>query len=265
MHQNPGGAAPLSNESTVSSPAAPDAGAPVPPQSAAAIAREHALFSRWSIYVASGVVVLIPMALMSIIKWSSVVKPPEAQPADLRATRHLATDSRAIVEPAPARHWVGRRQATWARDGSKEIAFEMQASNEVPVWMTRVRPTLVVRCLSRTTDVFVAMGTSASLEAQTDSHAVRVQMDNEPEELQRWSGSESQQELFAPDGPELVRRLARAQRMRVGFKPYNAPPVTADFLVQGFDQLAGLVAGTCGWRMDAPVPASARPISLEKP
>jgi len=264
MQPNPEGAAPRSNESPSSLPIAPDAGAPIPPPLEAPVTREHGTLSRWSIYAACAVVALIPMTIISVVRWSSV-KQAEAQPAVRGATHRPASDSRALVESAPARTWVGRPQATWARDGSKEIAFELHATNDVPVWMTRVRPKLVVRCLSRTTDVFVAIGTAASVEAQADSHMVRLQMDDEPEELQRWYGSESQQELFAPDGPELVRHLARAHRMRFGFRPYNAGPVTADFLVQGFDRLAGLVASTCGWPMDHPVPSSAQRITLKRP
>jgi hypothetical protein len=51
--------------------------------------------------------------------------------------------------------------------------------------------------------------------------------------------------------------------MRFGFTPYNATPVTADFNVQGFDRLAGLVASTCGWRLDTPRGAKAQRVSLK--
>ena len=69
--------------------------------------------------------------------------------------------------------------------------------------------------------------------------------------VERWQASESGQELFAPDGVAFARQLARANRLRFGFTPFNAPPVTVEFAVQGFDQLARLVASTCGWRLDA--------------
>ena len=116
--------------------------------------------------------------------------------------------------------------------------------------MTHVRPVLVVRCLYRGTDVFVATNSAASIERKSDRHTVRLRLDDEPEELQQWSESASAQELFAPDGITLARRLAHARDMQFGFTPYNAKPVTAQFHVQGFDQLAGLVAKTCAWRVD---------------
>jgi len=116
--------------------------------------------------------------------------------------------------------------------------------------MSKARPTLAVRCLYRTTEVFVATGSAASIEGQPGTHTVRLQIDDEPEVSQRWTDSESSQELFSPDSIALVRRLAHADRMRFSFTPYNAEPVTAEFAVAGFDRLARLVASTCGWKMN---------------
>jgi hypothetical protein len=136
------------------------------------------------------------------------------------------------------------------RSGSKTIAFELAASNDVGVWMKRVRPLLIVRCLSRTTDVFVATGSAASIEPQDGSHTVHIQFDDAEPAAEPWSDSSSSQELYAPDGVTFARRLARTGTLRFGFTPYNAAPVVAEFDVSGFDQLVGLVAGTCGWRVD---------------
>ena len=79
---------------------------------------------------------------------------------------------------------------------------------------------------------------------------VRVQWDDGAEMPQQWQASESGQELFAPDGVAFVRQLASVNRLRFGFTPFNAQPATVEFAVRGFDQLAGLVASTCGWRLD---------------
>ena len=146
--------------------------------------------------------------------------------------------------------WVCSRQATWSNDGSKTISFELKSTHDVNVWMARVRPLLIVRCLYRTTEVFVATQASASIEGQSGSHTVRLTIDNEPELVQQWTDSVSGRELFAPNGVDLARRLARAELLRFSFTPYNAKPVTADFVVSGFDRLAGLVGTTCGWKVD---------------
>jgi hypothetical protein len=158
--------------------------------------------------------------------------------------------STAIVEPPPRQKWQGRQQASWASDGTKTITFELQASEDVPVWMAKVRPQLVVRCLSRTTEVFVALGSAASIEQQTGRHTVQIQIDDDPAVMQQWSDSESSHELFSPDGLAMARRLADARLMRFSLSPYYSQPVTAAFTVEGFDQLAPLVARTCGWRLE---------------
>ena len=155
-----------------------------------------------------------------------------------------------VVDAGPAPTWTGQRRASWARDGSKTISFELKATHDVPVWMSRARPALVVRCLYRTTEVFIALDTSATLEAETDRRTIRLQWDDDPPIVQKWESSESGQELFAPNGVAFVRQLAQGSRLRFGFTPFNAQPVTVEFAVQGFDQLAGLVASTCAWRLD---------------
>jgi len=181
---------------------------------------------------------------------------PAASPQPASAPQPVAAPA-AAEEPileGPVPTWVGSKQATWANDGSKTISFELQSTRDVNVWMARVRPLLIVRCLYRTTEVFVATQASASIEGQSGSHTVRVTIDNEPELVQQWTDSVSGHELFAPNGVDLARRLARAELVRFTFTPYNAKPVTADFVVSGFDQLAGLVGNTCGWKVDESAP-----------
>jgi hypothetical protein len=155
----------------------------------------------------------------------------------------------AIIESGPPPTWSGRRTAAWARDGSKTISFQLEATRDVPVWMSRVRPVLVVRCLSRATQVFVAIGTSANFEEDAYRRTIRLQWDDGPEATQQWETSESGQELFAPDSVALVGQLAHAQRLRFGFTPFNAQPATVEFVVGGFEPLGKLVASTCGWRL----------------
>ena len=195
--------------------------------------------------------VLGGLATMLVLGWNRIDTPESARPSAAVSNNVATRPADPIIETAPAPTWVGARRATWARDGSRTISFELQAGDDVPVWMTRLRPVLVVRCLSRQTEVFVVTG-STSIERKGDSHTVRIQFDDGAEMVQEWSGSVSSQELFAPDGVALARRLARARTMRFGFTPYNASPVVARFHVGGFDQLVGLVATTCGWRADHP-------------
>lgn len=226
---------------------------------------------RWAL---AGAGVLAVLAAVLAVGRAGIDNPKPASPslaasgtvASLAASKTvpapLPADPEPIIDSEPPPTWVGARRATWARDGSKAIAFELAASNDVGVWMKRVQPLLIVRCLSRTTEVFVATGSAASIEEPEGSHTVHIQFDDDEKVAQPWSDSASSQELYAPDGVALARRLARARTMRFGFTPYNSAPVVAKFDVSGFDQLIGLVAGTCGWRVDDSRPAERRRASL---
>jgi hypothetical protein len=204
-----------------------------------------------TVAIVAGIVVVMsrqpsasePVAVAAPVAWAPAPVTPVA------AGAVTPVPAAPVVESAPAPKWVGARHATWSNDGSKTISFELQSTNDVDVWMKRVRPLLVVRCLYRTTEVFVATRSAASIEAEAGSHTVRLQIDDDPELIQQWSDSVTGQELFASDSVALARRLATAQRLRFSFTPYNAKPVAAEFAVKGFDALAPLVGKTCGWRL----------------
>src|SRR5262245_16598496 len=144
----------------------------------------------------------------------------------------------AVIDAGPVPTWTGQRTATWARDGSKTVSFQLEATRDLPVWMSRVRPALVVRCLSRATQAYVVIGTSTKYEEDTYRRTIHLQWDDAPEMQQQWQTSESGQELFAPDGVAFVRQLTQGQRLRFGFAPFNAQPVTAEFVIEGFEPLA---------------------------
>jgi len=203
--------------------------------------------ARWSMPMMGGAGVLAAVTAMLAFGWL------HAETQDISTIAPVAVTpapANVIVQPAPVQKWMGRRQAWWASDGSKTIAFELSASNDVAAWMTRVRPQLVARCVSRVTEVYVSLDSPASLEQEAGSHSVRIQIDDEPAVVQQWTDSESGKELFAPDAIELTRRLADARRMTFGFTPFNSSPAVVEFTVQGFNELAPLVASACGWRLD---------------
>ena len=138
------------------------------------------------------------------------------------------------------------RRAGYASDGSKLLTLQVAAVREVQVLRQHIRPVLAVRCLSRRTEVFVALGTSANIEGG-DTNKVTVQLDEATPASEQWLRTDTYQELFAPDGVALARQLAGASLMRFTFTPFNSRPVVAEFNVKGFDEHVGTVARTCGW------------------
>ena len=175
------------------------------------------------------------------------VQPRAAAPIETAARAAAITPPppEAVVDSMPPPTWTGARRASWARDGSKTIAFHLAATRDLSVWMNKARPVLAARCLYRTTEVFVALDTSASFEHDADRRTVSVQWDDEPPSVQQWEVSESGKELFAPDAKAFIERMGHARQLQFRFTPFNAEPVTAEFAVAGFDRLEGLVTGTC--------------------
>ncbi|MGH9145242.1 MAG: type VI secretion system-associated protein TagO [Vicinamibacterales bacterium] len=148
---------------------------------------------------------------------------------------------------APVMKWNQVKQSAWGRDGSRTLTFELPAEDDVSVWMKRVRPLLVVRCQSRNTEVFVVTSSAASFEKNAGRHTVHVGFDGSGETQEVWEDSVDSQQLFAPDGVGLTRRIAEARTMTFRFTPFNASPVTAEFNVRGFDEHLQAVAKTCRW------------------
>jgi hypothetical protein len=174
---------------------------------------------------------------------ATAAAPPAAAPVSTSAI---------AAEEAPA--WIVPRRTNYGPDGTRTLTLQLAALREVRAGREAVHPVLAVRCLSRRTDVFVAIGTSASIEGG-DTHTVTVQFDDEAPTKQAWPGSASYQELFAPDGVAVARRLAQTRTLRFTFTPFRARPVTAEFNVQGFARHVKDVARTCGWpSQDAAAP-----------
>lgn len=211
-------------------------------------ARPHA--TQLTLMIVGGAGMLAGVAFVLALGWLRGDAPIQTAAA-AAATAPTATKPVAppVVESGPAPTWTGRRAATWAHDGSKTVSFQLEATRDVPVWMSRVRPVLVVRCLSRVTQAYVVIGTSANFEEDAYRRTIRLQWDDGPEIAQQWQTSDTGQELFALDGVAFVRQLTHSSRLRFGFTPFNAQPATVEFVVQGFEPLANLIASTCGWRL----------------
>jgi hypothetical protein len=146
---------------------------------------------------------------------------------------------------AGAPQWTSANQSRWVGNSRKSVAFEVDAERPVGVWLKRVTPVLVVRCMDRRTDVFVYTDSAAQIETEDENHTVRVALDDGPEAVQRWPDSVEHDALFAPEGPALRQALERANTLSFGFLPHNAGPVTARFDVRGLAQRLASAGARC--------------------
>jgi hypothetical protein len=144
--------------------------------------------------------------------------------------------------------WSGANSAYWVGNRRKSAAFELPAERTVSVWTRSVRPTLVVRCMAQSTQVFVVTESPMKIEAQTQDHTVTYSIDGEAAVTERWPDSDEHDALFAPNGAAFAQRLLHARTFRFGFTPHNVPPVATDFNVAGLAALIEPVSKECGWK-----------------
>ena len=149
---------------------------------------------------------------------------------------------------AATHQWSREDEYRWIANHKRSVAYTLDADQQVRVWTTHVRPSLVVRCLNRKTEVFVYTETPSKMESTDGLHSVRLTFDGAAGSEERWPDSAEHDALFAPDGTALARRISSAHRLRFGFSPHNADPVQVDFELGDAATVMSHVAKTCGWK-----------------
>ena len=156
--------------------------------------------------------------------------------------------SSAALQPTsgPSPKWSSANASRWVGGARKSVALELPAINKVQVWMRHVRPVLVIRCSSGSTEAFVFTDSAARMEPQDEDHTVRVRFDEGADLTERWPDSLDHDALFAPDGAAFAEQLTRARTLQFGFTPHNADPVVAHFDVTGLSDLIAPGSKQCG-------------------
>jgi hypothetical protein len=221
----------------VGSPADASAGSPPLPAPASGGSSGYVLGA-----VGAGVVGAATMLLMLGFPGASSDAPATGEAAPAPAVTETPSASPSLPK------WTDTHRDRWVSNHPRSLAFELPAEQRVAVWMDRVRPLLVVRCLAQTMDVFVVTETAAAIEPQDEDHTVHVAFDDGPVETVRWPDSLDHDALFAPDGAAFARRLATARTLRFGFTPHNAAPVNVDFDLAGAERVVAEVTKTCASR-----------------
>jgi hypothetical protein len=202
---------------------------------------------RLVLVVALGAVGIVTLALL-VKRGGPATSVAAAQPAPAVTPGRAVT--RPVVKPAVIRTqaWSSERRAYWTGSQRHSAAFELAAENSVPIWLSQVRPLLIVRCLAKKTEAFVFTGSALKIEPQTDDHTVNFRFDGETGTTVHWPDSAEHDALFSPDAVAFTQRLMQAHTLRFGYTPHNAAPVEAVFQVEGLAELIAPVAKDCGWK-----------------
>jgi hypothetical protein len=190
-------------------------------------------------------IAIVVTGVGSLMLLASATRAVDAPPSTTTASPPIepepstaAGEKDAAATYAEARSNVTRSQWTMTtalrRVGGHGLMFELAADEDVQIWRKRVRPVLTIRCMGRTTEVFVMTHTAATVEANTRLHTVQLALDGQAPAAQMWEHSVDHDALFAPDAGTLVRQIAKARKMSLTFTPFNASPAVAHFSVDGF-------------------------------
>lgn len=190
------------------------------------------------------VATLVTLAVLMGRRTASDVVAAARADASVPAAASPAVASRHPADPTLT--WSREHQEQWVGKRRRSAAFELPADNTVAIWLGRVRPILVVRCVERKTEAFVFTGSAIKIEPRSEDHTVTFGFDDGAEVSQRWPDSAEHDALFAPDGAAFTAQLTHARTLRFGYTPHNAMPVVAQFHVSGLGPLLDPVARECG-------------------
>lgn len=127
-------------------------------------------------------------------------------------------------------------------DDSDTVVLSLAAMNGANTFGES--PTLVARCLSNQTEVYIAWKTYLGSGNTTQI----VRMGKHPAKHERWSISTDGSAAFSPGwGGNFLQDLEKVDMLTVQITPYGESPITAQFDVTGLSNLLPKIAKTCNW------------------
>jgi hypothetical protein len=147
-------------------------------------------------------------------------------------------------------------------DGSRVITLSLPARNEIKVVIAEIamRPTLVIRCRGRRTEVYIhtTLPSRFELDDFRIVAPVRLRLDDARAHSATWTQSANLEALFAPNPIALAKQLLRANALHFEFSPFGGTRtptqvdangrVIAEFDLRGLADHVGKLASACGWR-----------------
>jgi type VI secretion system protein VasI len=180
--------------------------------------------------------------------------------------RSHKSDTPQLVQASPTDKWRVT-ESNSPMDDSKTVVLTLVSENEIQGPIGAVKPSLIVRCQQKKTDLYVVTGMAASVEVGFDggpraAHKVGIRLDEEEATYRDWYESGDNKALFAGDMIydstghrsafsggviELVKRVSNASKLTFQFTPFDGSPQVAAFDLKGLDDHLHAVAEACGW------------------
>jgi hypothetical protein len=170
--------------------------------------------------------------------------------ADLKTPEQKAKDAAEAATKAVNGEWSVREEVNPV-DDSRTTYASLESGEGSNAGGSDV--TLVVRCQSRKTEIFVNWNEylgDDSRDVYNEWKRVTVRVGSELAKTERWDVSTDNEATFAPSAVALAKRFAKADRLVLEVVPYGENPATAVFPLKGANSALKAVAANCGWTLD---------------
>lgn len=136
-------------------------------------------------------------------------------------------------------------------DDSETLMISLKASEGAS--STGEPVVLIIRCQSKKTELFVNwnnyLGNDSGSPYSDWKHVV-VRVGTEAASSQQWGLSTDSQATFASGSDiDLIKKMAKADRLVLQTTPFSESPVTAVFQLKGMDIAVKPLAASCGWTL----------------
>lgn len=150
-------------------------------------------------------------------------------------------------------------------DDSVTVSAALDSEDKINGPVETTRPTLIIRCKEKKTEVYVVTGMPASIETyfsgeMKNYHTVRIRLDQGEAFQTAWVESDDHKALFlfslsiAPftyhDEIPFAKQLAGASTLTMEFTPFDSTPTIVRFDLRGGKDHLGKVGEACGWSLE---------------
>lgn len=181
----------------------------------------------------------------------SQLKPPVATQTATTETPPETTSSlnepSAPTPPSMGKWIAGTTESEF--DNSKGATAALEADNTIEGWPGQTqRPTLILRCQENKTELILRTELNAAVEpGNLQAATLRIRLDDKPA-FQTNSGQSTDSKAYFIRNPVAVaKQVEGAQRMLIGFTPFNSNPATIEFTTDGAKEAFKQVRAACKW------------------
>ena len=150
-----------------------------------------------------------------------------------------------IVQPTGTRKWIVRTSVS-PIDDSRTVVLGLEAEGEFKGWLTKFRPTLILRCKEFEIGIYVVSGMVGNKGKLGGKTFVRYRLDKNPTKAELWNNSTDKKAIFYPGSPlKFIQELSSSRKLYIEIHPFNASPTGTYFSLRGLESSIVPLKKTC--------------------